>query len=41
MRLATKGWGWYFAISIPIKLDLLMHGPLSTMLSAATGLPIS
>ncbi len=31
----------YFAISIPLKADLALHGPISTMLSAATGLPIS
>jgi hypothetical protein len=33
-------WLTYFAISIPLKIDLLLHGPISTCLSAVTGLPI-
>ena len=31
----------YFAISLPLKLDLFMHGPISSTLSFAMGLPIS
>ena len=31
----------YFIITIPLKLDLFMHGPITKFLSAATGLPIS
>lgn len=30
----------YFAITLPLKFDLFMHGPISKFLSAATGLPL-
>ncbi len=33
-------WIWYFAIKIPLFIDLYYHGPISSMLSALTGLPI-
>lgn len=36
-----KPFAWYFAITLPLKLDLFLHGPISSFLSAATGLPIS
>ena len=35
-----KFWFAYFAISLPLKFDLFMHGPVSTFLAALTGLPI-
>jgi len=35
-----KLWIAYFTISLPLKLDLFMHGPVSTFLAAVTGLPI-
>ena len=34
-----NGWLVYFAISIPLKIDLYFQGPISSALSAATGLP--
>lgn len=34
-------WRAYFAITLPIKLDLFLSGPLSQFLSAVTGLPIN
>lgn len=33
-------WTVYFAIKIPLMIDLLTHGPISSFLSAITGLPI-
>lgn len=33
-------WVAYFAIKIPLMVDLYMHGPIVTMVSVATGLPI-
>lgn len=34
-------WTVYFAIKIPLMIDLLNQGPISSCLSALTGLPIS
>jgi hypothetical protein len=34
-------WIAYFAIKIPLFADLALHGPVSSFLSAVTGLPIS
>lgn len=41
MRSATAGWFWYFGLTLPLKLDLFLSGPISQTLSAVTGLPIN
>lgn len=35
-----KMWVIYFAIKIPLTIDMVMAGPITQMVSAATGLPI-
>lgn len=31
---------WYFVLSLPLKVDLIVHGPVTRLVAAATGLPI-
>lgn len=40
MTKVDKAWVVYFIVKLPIVLDFYLHGPVSTFLSAVTGLPI-